>query len=804
MNNVVVGRLFAPFGLGALMLTLLTGCSSPEDRARSHYERAIKLVSEHENVKALIELKNAVQLKRDMVDAWRAMVQIDEANRDWPRVIADLRTIVEIDSRDISSRLKLGQLLLVASLPDEALLVANAGLDLDENNADLHALKATTKVKLRDQAEAAREAQRALQLDPGNVNALMVLAILKLDGGDANGALSLLEGSSAADAKAAQGDPGLQLLRAKLFERVGDLPRVEATLKTLVEANPQSADYLRLLINFYLEQRRFEEAEKGLRTLVGKDTSDPKAILELVRFLYVTRKSPSAAREELNSHIKAGGAIFPLQIALANMDIADGRPDIAREQLQKLISEADSSEKRQIARLALAQNYLVSSEVEAAARQVADVLTDDPHNAPALKLRALIHLQRSELDAAISDLRNGLNSQPRAVDLMALLGSAYERNGLMELADKQFADATRASNFDPAISVGYAEFLERRGNVSRAEDILGEVVKRQPVNVQALTMLGQIKLARQDWDGASEIAASIRKAGEANLADQIFGTALLGRARYDQAIAVFTAAYDRNPTASQPLNSLVAALQKANKIDEAAALLKSILAKSPQNADALVLLGAIELKRGGIDQARTRFSAAVEAQPKALVGYEALASFHVAQKDYKEAIRVAQAGSKVLPDVASLRLISARASEQTQDYESAISQYQAILDKQPTNLVAANNLASLLLDQTSDPASLKRAQVIAAVLRQSRIPQFKDTLGWASYLQGDYRNALALCEEAAAALPDQAVVRYHLAMSLIALGQSGKASEQLKKALDLAPDQKLADNIRSALEKIGS
>ena len=804
MDKIAVSRSSAPFGLAALILALLTGCSSPEDRARSHYERAIKLVSDHENAKALIELKNAVQLKKDMVDAWRAMVQIDETNHDWPRVIADLRTIMELDPRDVSSRLKLGQLLLLASVPDEALLVANAGLDLDDSNADLHALKATTKVKLRDQNEALREAQRALQLDPGNVNALMVLAIAKFDGGDANGALSLLEGSSSTDAKALQDDAGLQLLKAKLFERVGDVARVEATLKTLVETHSQSPDYLRLLINFYVEQRRFDEAEKGMRFLAETDTSDPKAVLELVRFLYVVRKSPSAAREALDSRIKVGGAIFPLQIALANMDLADGRPTDARERLQKLISDADSSEKKQTARLALAQSYLASGEVDQAVQQVGHVLTDDPHSVPALKLRALIHLQRSELDAAISDLRNGLNSQPRAVDLMALLGSAYERNGLIELADKQFADATRASNFDPTISFGYADFLERRGNTSRAEDIVGEVVKRQPANVQALARLGKIRLARLDWDGASETSASIRKAGEANLADQIFGAALLGRSKYDQAIAVFTAAYNRNPTASQPLNSLVAALQKANKTDEAAALLKSILAKSPQNADALVLLGAIELKRDSIDQARTRFSAAVEAQPKALVGYEALANFHLARKDYKEAIRVAQAGSKELPDAASLRLISARASEQTQDYELAISQYQAILDKQPTNLIAANNLASLLLDQKSDPSTLKRAQIIAAVLRQSRIPQFKDTLGWASYLQGDYRNALSLCEEAVAALPDQAVVRYHLAMSLIALGQSGKASEQLKKALDLAPDQKLADNIRSALEKAGS
>ena len=507
----------------ALLFLQLAGCSSPEDRAQSHYERGMKLLSEHENAKASVELRNAIGLKRDMVDAWRAVTQIDETNHDWPRVIADLRTIVELVPRDASTRLRLGRLLLFAGVPDEVLRLANAGLELDNNNADLHALKATTKIKLDDRAEAVREAQTALQLDPTNANALMVLATVRFDSGDAKGALSLLEGTSPTDAKALENDAGLQLLKVKLFERVGDLMRVEATLKNLVEMNPQNLDYRQLLINFYVEQRRFDDAEKGVRSLAAANPSDPKAALDLVRFLYTVKKQPSAAREELNGRIRAGGEIFPFQIALADMDFADGNSLTARQQLENLISSANTSKNRQTARMALAQSYLSSREVEPAAKQVTDVLNDDPHSVPALKLRALIHLDRSEVDAAITDLRDALNSQPRSADLMSLLAGAYERNGLIEIADKQFADATRASNFDPSIGLTYVEFLERRGSFSRGEDVLAELIKRRPADVQVLSMLGQIRLARQNWDGASEAADSIRRAGNPDVADQILG-----------------------------------------------------------------------------------------------------------------------------------------------------------------------------------------------------------------------------------------------------------------------------------------
>ena len=105
-----------------------------------------------------------------------------------------MRTIVELAPNDVSARLKLGKLLLLAGSSDEALSLANAGIELDNRNADLHALKAAISFKLDDQTEAVREAQTALELDPTNADALMVLAIDRLGRGDAKGALSLLQG----------------------------------------------------------------------------------------------------------------------------------------------------------------------------------------------------------------------------------------------------------------------------------------------------------------------------------------------------------------------------------------------------------------------------------------------------------------------------------------------------------------------------------------------------------------------------------------------------------------------------------
>jgi cellulose synthase operon protein C len=138
------------------------------------------------------------------------------------------------------------------------------------------------------------------------------------------------------------------------------------------------------------------------------------------------------------------------------------------------------------------------------------------------------------------------------------------------------------------------------------------------------------------------------------------------------------------------------------------------------------------------------------------------------------------------------------------DYDGAIAGYESVLKDKPNIPVAMNNLASLLLDYRTDKQSLDRAYALAERLKDSNVPQYQDTVGWAQYQRGDFSRAVTTLEGAQAKLPNVASIRYHLGMSYIATGQTDKASEQLKAALQLEPDGSLLkDQIRAALKRIG-
>src|SRR5580704_17281301 len=792
--------------LALLGLTVLqlAGCGSPEDRARTYYEHGMKLFSEHDNAKAAIELRNAVKLKKDLVGAWRTLARIDELNRNWGGVASSLQTVLELDPNDIAARLKLGKLQLLAGHPNEALSLVNSGIDSDDGNADLHALKATISFKLDDRAGAIREAQAAIALDPANADSLMILATDRLAHDDPKGALSFLSRAPIAEGTDLEKALGVFLLKIKVLEQVGDLQNKEALLRRLADLYPQEAGFQKLLVNFYVGQHRLEDAEKTIRALAAANPTDPVATLDVIRFLYTMKRDPAAARRELVAHISAGGEIFPYQVALAEMNFAEGNITDGKQLLEAVIRAGSSSEHIQTARITLAQALLGMKELDAAETLVNDILRDDRHNISALRLRASINLEHGRLDSAITDLLEALNYQPQSTELMSLLAMAYERNGLMELAEKQLSDATRASNFDVGLGLQYVEFLQRRGSIGRAEDVLSELNKRWPKNLRILTALAQVRLTRQNWSGAQEIAEAIRGIGsDGGIAEQIIGKALVSRNRYDDAIAVFQKAYSGSPTAAS-LESLVRVLLRANKSDQAVVVLKSALQKNSRDANALVLLGSIQLTGGSPDQALKSYMAAITAEPKNVIGYRALAEFYARQKHYVEAIRVIRTGIQGQPDMSDLHSVLANLLERSGDYDGAISEYESMLEKQPGNLVLTNNLASVLSDHRTDKASLDKARSLAASLRKSQIPQFKDTLGWVSYRQGDYRTAIPLFEEAAAALPDQASVHYHLGMGYISTGQLAKASEQLKIGLELAQDGDFAEKIRAALKKAGS
>ena len=285
-----------------------------------------------------------------MLPAWRSLAQIEETTQHWDDLIRSLQSIVSLAPSDVEARIKLVKLLALGGRVYQALELTNTGNEADSQNAKILGLKAAILYKLNDKLGAVRQAQKALAIDPGNADALVVLASDRMASGDLKGALQILESDAAINVT----DLGIQLLKLKIFEQLGESQQFESLLRKLIELHPKEVAFRKQLIKFYVDQHREDDAEKEIRAMVEENPTNSEAELDLVRLLYAA-KGPAAARQELVARINAGGEVFPYQIALADFDFSQGNFAEAEQRIQNLVSHASSKEQTLAAQIKLAE-----------------------------------------------------------------------------------------------------------------------------------------------------------------------------------------------------------------------------------------------------------------------------------------------------------------------------------------------------------------------------------------------------------------------------------------------------------------
>jgi cellulose synthase operon protein C len=263
---------------------------------------------------------------------------------------------------------------------------------------------------------------------------------------------------------------------------------------------------------------------------------------------------------------------------------------------------------------------------------------------------------------------------------------------------------------------------------------------------------------------------------------------LVGQGKLNEAVDALNASIRAAPGSYGPVKALVEAYLVGGKPQEAEVLLKGQLSAQPSDANLQILMSAVRLALKDREGALQSIKAAIAIQPENPVGYRALAEFHLRERQTDPALQAIDAGLAKQPESSDLRGLRASVLELAGRVDEAIAEYERVIRMEPGSLVAANNLANLLADNREDKASLERASELAAVLRKSGIAQFKDTVGWLNVRKGDHQSGIPLLEEAAQALPANALIRYHLGVAYSKVGNPERAREQLKKATELEPE----------------
>jgi cellulose synthase operon protein C len=786
--------------LAVTCILTLAACESPEERAEGHYNRAVQFLAEGEQDRGVIELRNALQANADHVEARLELARLLRKQGNLREAAGSYHRVVEIDPEAVEAHRALAEIALEIGDHSSAESQIERAFELAPEDPVLRALKATVEFR-RDNVELAIEmATAVLEEAPDTVLAHLVLIAERSEAGDFEAALAYAEAALALVPE--NGD--LHVARLNALTGAGDLAAVGLQLQRMMQLFPDDDAVSEALVDWHLAQGEREAALLILRQRAERNPDSTDGFITVAQFLLEV-EGPDAARADLARHVETHPEPLPFVRALAQLDFTAGRHDEAISALRAMVDQSEPSAEIRELQVVLAEMLGALGRTDESMALLDTVLDGDSRHLGALKARARINIEADRTERALADLRVASTEAPRDPEVLTLMALAHEREGAIELVGERLARAAEASNFGIAESLRYARFLVEDARLGPAESVLLDALNRNPQDVGLLSALGRVHIARGDWTRSRQISELLRSSGSPGAVQQAIAieiAAIQAGARADDAVSMISDLAQQADGEIEPRVGLVQAHILAGDIVSAQEAVAGILADDPTSVAGLMMQAGLHVIRDEHSEAESIYRALISDHPDRPEPYNMLFIL------LRNLGRDEEGGSLLTEGLAATgrdsSLLNAKAAFHylAGDKEAAITFYEELYAREPSSLVATNNLASLLSSFREDAESLERAFRIARRLRGTNQPEFQDTYGWILVRRGDFEQALTYLEPAAASLPEAPIVHYHLGVAYFGLERWDLALAALTRATDLAGEESDLPQIDEARQKI--
>lgn len=488
------------------------------------FERAMMLVDSGRTDRAESELRKLVATNPDFYDAQRILgrVLLDRAGTDRARLdeaLVHLQAAFRANPDDLATGVTVSQLLVASGRVADAERVLATLVERAPDQRVLNYNYAQVLTKLGRGDESQQYLERAVLLDPTFGPAALQLVDIYQRENEWQKAAEVVQPLIDQDPMNAE----LKRQQAYFWLRAGKADRARETFKWLVEADPKDARSLFYLAESLSDMEQYGEAEKIYRKLLEQTPNDTDLLASFGLSQVAQRKLDEAE-----------GTFKSL---LAVPDIADnlvalGRTQLAYIELQRghyaaavngakpvfVFRDKPNAQAISIALDALKKEKKYHEGIELL-QPLVDKFGSDPFvNARFVELlardgdkeraRAAAAVQAKfgtrnaiaaaeallaagDNSAALAMINDALKAKPDDMDLQFELGSAYERAGDHESAEKMFLQIL-AKNPEHAATLNYLGYMwaDRNTNLDRAAEMLSRAVKQEPKNGAYVDSLG--------------------------------------------------------------------------------------------------------------------------------------------------------------------------------------------------------------------------------------------------------------------------------------------------------------------------
>ena len=759
MRMAMSSTLRCAVGSACLMVVFLTGCSrDPNVHKQKYLESGQRYFDRGQYREAEIQFQNAIQVDSHFTEAHYQLAQTALKLEQWQIASQELVTTIQLNPEKYEAHIDLTNLLLRFGRFDDAKQQLDVLAQKWPDKPDVYVARSTYNLGLNNTAAALADMQRALQLDPNRSDSYLNLAFIQLHGQQWDAA--------------------------------------EASFKRAVELNPKSSNALIALGNFYQTRGRFPEAEQSFRRAIDAAKDDPNPRLSLAG-LYLAENKPGQAEDFLRQSKKD----FPNNSVgyrmLGDFYYANNQLDKATDEYAILYRDHPKD-------LPLKKNYIqlliLKERIDDARKLNDEILKAKPEDEEARVFKAEIEMHSGKASDAVSTLQGVLKEDPDNAVAHYQLGMAFEQIGNTNRAEPEWRDAVRLRPEIVEAHRALAEVAIRRGDAGGLAQEADQIIAIQPGAPDGYLLRAVAETDRKQYAPAEEdIKRSLERESNNPSAYVQMGNLRMAENQLPEAQKAYQQALDQDPNSTDALGGLLNVDLKQGSADKAVATAKAQLAKYPKNAGFHIMLGQILLDhKKDFSGAEQEFKQAADIDPKSADAMLKLGVAQNARGASDQALQTCIEGSKINPREIGFYQLAGGIYESKKDWEHAKQQYQKVLEIQPDDPLASNNLAYVMLQQGGNvDVAFAMAQTARRQLPDNA--STADTLGLAFLKKKVYTSAIDLFREAVKGEPDNALFNYHLGLAYAGNHQAGLAKQQLDRVVRIKPDFPDVDELRRAV-----
>ncbi len=527
-----------------------------------------------------------------------------------------------------------------------------------------------------------------------------------------------------------------------------------------------------------LRSRRVEQAEAEFRRALELNAGDVEAMGALAG-IALSRGDSAQAGKFLAAAAEKGSPHSGKRLEYGLFLLRSGETERGREVLEKLTKEVPDYLP---AWKALATLQLAEGKTDLADGALQRVLAVEALDYEALRLRGRLEVARQRPAQALEALTLLARVYTNSPGALVELGTAHLALGQLTEATESFRRAVRMNTNYLEAQLLLARMHIQLGRAEQALGPLRELCRRRPPIGEAFQLLTEAHVARNESEAALAVARQHSEL-DPKAFEPVFdaGRILLNLRRKDEGRATLEKALEMRPGDAFVMEYLVN-LDLVDREYERALRRLAPMAGGGTNVPALLLQGRVYFAQTNYAAAERVLERAVELEPGARGAYMMLANIQVLNQRHPQALTNLQAVvTRSTNDWAAyLRMASIHYT--LKDYRAAAAAFEDVLRANPRHGPAMNDLAMLYAERLDRvDRALELAQGARTLLPRS--PAVADTLGWVWCLKGEYVKGLPLLREAAARSSSDPEVLYHLGMAHYMMVDPMAARSVLERAL---------------------